>query len=329
MYLQNNETTTQRSMSHKCDKCEKEFVSKHLLTRHEKRKTPCSKNEGFACTDCGQRFNNRIKLHDHITEAHNVFDPSGTSPPAPSSAIAALAAREERDAKADKRVEQDDLLKDKETLLDELRQIRKIVRAANISPPSSSTTKIKPLIEDNPQDTITTTPSEPVKAPHTEGATEEAIEAPRLPTQFGRESQEYFENLDFDDIKKELKLTPTLDTVFAMIKLININSAHPENRNVKLDSSDDEKVKIYKRGQWRSEDTRETILNMIGRNRLRFYDIEHLLSRNMRKKSLQCLDQFLDEVEDVANKNKEADEDFESLIEDIKEELYKASLVET
>ncbi len=304
-------------MSFRCDKCDKDFSSKQLLSRHEKRKTPCSKTSDLSCAECGQKFSNRTQLHDHVTESHNVFDPSGSSPPAASSILSLRASEEipKPDARRDVEDATADGLKDRDALLKELRHIRQIVRggteAETAEHQSTGTAHV-----------TNTDASVASSSAHVEASTSKPLQ------QFGRETQDFLERLDFDELKKALKLTPTLDTVYAMVKLVHFNSKHPENRTVKLDSGDDDRVKIFRRGQWRSEDTRDTILNMIARNRLRFYDVEHLMSRNMRKKSLQTLEEFLDDVEDIANKNKETDEDFETLIEDIREELYQASLTE-
>ena len=307
-------------MSFKCDKCDKEFSSKQLLNRHEKRKTPCS-HSGLSCPECGDTFSNRVQLHDHITDTHNVFDASGSSPPSVSGIMSYNSFSRPPLANSQKNTEATDA-KSRETLLREVRQIRQLVRDADIDEPDQSVVErsnVRPREHADTRDVVADGQTPSVADP----------DAPKALRQFGRESQDFIERLEFEELKKVLKLTLTLDTVFAMVKLVQFNSKHPENRNVKIDHADDERVKVFRRGQWRTEDMRDTILNMIGRNRLRFYDVEHLLSRNMRKKSLQTLDQFLDDVEDIANKNKEPDEDYESLIEDIREEVYRASLTES
>lgn len=107
------------------------------------------------------------------------------------------------------------------------------------------------------------TPAASQSATQTTSQNETSVASePPKPKQFGRESQDFFEKLEFEQLKRALKLTPTLDTIFAMIKLINFNSEHPENRNVRLDPSDDDHVKIFRRGQWRTEDTRDALLRM-------------------------------------------------------------------
>lgn len=157
---------------------------------------------------------------------------------------------------------------------------------------------------------------------------QDAVGNPFRPLSFGKERQDYLDDMSYDEMKKKLKLTPTLETLFAMIKLININPSVPENRNIFLRNVDDDHILLFHRGQWNTVEIRETVMNLIGRNRLRFYDIEATLGKNMRRKALQSLDEYLDDIEEVANGNVSPGEDFETLIDDIKEELAKVSINE-
>ena len=151
----------------------------------------------------------------------------------------------------------------------------------------------------------------------------------RMTLNFGDEDQTMLESMTYDELKKLLKLTPSIDTLFAMVKFININSKIPENQNVMLDEVENT-VLLFCRGKWNKlETTKETILNLICRNRLRFYDIEATLCKHMKKKAFSELDEYLDGLESRANgcsKTDVAEEDLHLLINQIKQELTKLSI---
>lgn len=125
---------------------------------------------------------------------------------------------------------------------------------------------------------------------------------------FGRESQSHLEDVTFDTLKSTLKLTPESSTLTAMIKFINFNPAVPENHNVKFD--DHEHLAVFRGGRWTSLPKRAVILDLIGRNRLRFYDIEAVLMKNMKKKNIQNLDEYLDNMESIANEDEDPNDDY-------------------
>lgn len=148
------------------------------------------------------------------------------------------------------------------------------------------------------------------------------------PLNFGSEDQSVLDSMSYDELKKALKLTPTLDTLFAMIKLINMNPDIPQNRNILLKDVHGEDIHLFHRGRWNTVGLKETVMNLIGRNRLRFYDLEGILTKHMKKKALTNLDEYLDDIESIANgsRSQSTHEDFDNLIDDIKEELAKLSI---
>ncbi len=149
-----------------------------------------------------------------------------------------------------------------------------------------------------------------------------------IPANFGNENQDVIESMTYDELKKNLKLTPSTDTLLAMIKKINLNPHTPANRNILMADVKDDKIMLFQRNRWNWLDSKEVIMNLIGRNRLRFYDLEAILTKNLKKKALIILDEFLDDIEAIANGSSKADEsneDFNTLFGDIKKELVRLS----
>lgn len=118
---------------------------------------------------------------------------------------------------------------------------------------------------------------------------------------FGHESQEHLEALSYADLKKILKLTPDHESLIRMITFIHLNEAVPENRTIKLDDKDSNVICVFKRGRWREQNADTVLYDLICRNRLRFVDLEEVLTKNMSKSKFEELTQYLCKAEDMAN----------------------------
>lgn len=118
---------------------------------------------------------------------------------------------------------------------------------------------------------------------------------------YGSETQDHLESLSYSDLKKVLKLTPDHESLLRMIAFIHLNDQVPENRTIKLDDKDSSVISVYKRGRWREQNADKVLYDMICRNRLRFVDLEEILSKNMAKNKFLELTQYLIKAEDMAN----------------------------
>lgn len=121
---------------------------------------------------------------------------------------------------------------------------------------------------------------------------------------YGSESQDHLEALSYADLKRTLKLTPDHESLVRMIEFIHLNDAVPQNRTIRLDDKDSSVINVFKRGRWREQNADTVIYDLICRNRLRFVDLEEILSKNMAKNKFQELSQYLCKAEDMANSEK-------------------------
>lgn len=118
---------------------------------------------------------------------------------------------------------------------------------------------------------------------------------------YGSESQDHLEALSFADLKKTLKLTPDHESLIRMIAFIYLNEAVPQNRTIRLDDKDSSTINVFKRGRWREQDANTVLYDLICRNRLRFVDLEEILTKNMSKGKFEELSHYLCKAEDMAN----------------------------
>lgn len=118
---------------------------------------------------------------------------------------------------------------------------------------------------------------------------------------YGNESQTHLESLSYSDLKKILKLTPDHESLIRMISYIHLNEAVPENRTIRLGDKDSSTINVFKRGRWRERNADSVLYDLICRNRLRFVDLEEILSKNMSKGKFDELTQYLCKAEDMAN----------------------------
>lgn len=118
---------------------------------------------------------------------------------------------------------------------------------------------------------------------------------------YGNESQQHLEALSYADLKRILKLTPDHQSLIRMISFIYLNEAVPENRTIRLDDKDSSVINVFKRGRWREQNADTVLYDLICRNRLRFVDLEEILSKNMAKGKFEELTQYLCKAEDMAN----------------------------
>ena len=118
---------------------------------------------------------------------------------------------------------------------------------------------------------------------------------------YGCETQDHLENLSYTDLKKILKLTPDHESLIHMISFIHLNEAVPQNRTIRLDNKDSSVINVFKRGRWREQNADTVLYDLICRNRLRFVDLEEILSKNMSKGKFEELTRYLIKAEDMAN----------------------------
>ncbi len=117
----------------------------------------------------------------------------------------------------------------------------------------------------------------------------------------GQEFQDHLIRLDYKELKKILKLTPDHESLMAMIRFIHLNDEHPENRNVKINASDN-LADVRRKGRWVKEDSDIAIYDLISRNCLRFIDVTETLEKGMQKAKHDALTEYLELAEDMANK---------------------------
>lgn len=118
---------------------------------------------------------------------------------------------------------------------------------------------------------------------------------------YGQESQAHLERMSYADLKRVLKLTPDHDSLVRMISFIHLNDQVPENRTIRLNDKDSAVIDVFKRGRWREQNADTVLYDLICRNRLRFVDLEEILSKNMAKGKFDELTGYLMKAEDMAN----------------------------
>lgn len=85
---------------------------------------------------------------------------------------------------------------------------------------------------------------------------------------------------------------------------------------------------IFKRGRWREQNADTVLYDLICRNRLRFVDLEAILSKNVAKGKFQELTQYLCKAEDMANSedaNLHLEHAFQDLISAIRDKIAVCS----
>ena len=114
---------------------------------------------------------------------------------------------------------------------------------------------------------------------------------------YGREQTGYLDALTFEQLKDILQLTPDNESILKMLAFIHKNPEHPENHNLKLKDVEDEKMEVYKKGDWKEVGTDKTMFDVISRQCLRFLDIEEKLKKGMTKAKYDALARYLDDAE--------------------------------
>lgn len=137
---------------------------------------------------------------------------------------------------------------------------------------------------------------------------------------YGHENQDHLEALSYQDLKKILKLTPDHDSLVRMISYIHLNENIPENRTIRLDEKNSTVINVFKRGKWREQNADTVLYDLICRNRLRFVDLEEILSKNMAKGKFEELTQYLCKAEDMAN-SENADLHLEHAFQDLMSQI--------
>ncbi len=106
---------------------------------------------------------------------------------------------------------------------------------------------------------------------------------------YGKEDQSHLESLTYPELKKILKLTPDHDPLLCMIAFIHLNKDVPENQTIKLDDKDSSVMNVYEKGAWTETNADAAIYDLICRNRLRFIDLEEILSTSMASTKFEAL----------------------------------------
>lgn len=158
-----------------------------------------------------------------------------------------------------------------------------------------------------------------------------AAQGPRdaeRPHSFGREDQSALDGLSYDQLKRRLRLASPSEAVLSMVALVHFNPKTPANSNVRAvaqpPDTNERVLQVFRRGRWRTEDGHEAVMDLLARNRLRFYDIEHVLRDRMLKTRFEALQQYLDCLEAVCNGTAVPDADSRALVARVWELIAKA-----